>query len=69
MQQKSTPPLLRESTENGVLWSYRDGGVSTGAQCPHAGTSATPQEGSSDATTAALVKSALLHQVAGAMPS
>jgi len=49
-------PCFAKTIENGVLWAYRGGHVSTGAQQPRAGTSATPQEGSSDAPTAALVK-------------
>lgn len=51
-------PYFAKSIKNGVLRAYRGGRVSTSAQQPHAGTSATPQEGSSDVPTAALVKSA-----------
>jgi hypothetical protein len=69
MQKKPTPTLLCRIDQNGVLRAYRGGRVSISAQQPRAGTSATPQEGSSDALTAALVKSALHHQLAGAMPA
>lgn len=62
-------PCFAKLIKNGVLRAYRGGRVSTSAQQPRAGTSATPQEGSSDAPTAALVKSALHHQLAGAMPT
>ena len=62
-------PCFAKSVKNRVLRAYRGGRVSTSAQQPRAGTSATPQEGSSDAPTVSLVKSALHHQLAGAMPT